>query len=122
MYKKNIISEIIEYRSFLKEMVTQLIFIRYRRTILGYLWTLLNPLLMMAVTSLVFSTIYNIDLKTFAIYMFSGTVGFNFFSNSVSQSAQSYIGNEALLLKVYIPRFIFPLSFVLFVAIVLINI
>ena len=49
--------------------------------------------------------------------MFSGTIGFNFFSNSVSQSAQSYIGNEALLLKVYIPRFIFPLSYVLFVAI-----
>ena len=117
MYKKNIISELIEYRAFLIENVTQLIFIRYRRTILGYLWTLLNPLLMMSVTSIVFSSIYNMDLKTFAIYMFSGTIAFNFFSKSVTESCQSFIGNEGLLLKVYLPRFIFPLSYVLFVAI-----
>ena len=117
MKLKTYIDETIEFRPFLYQMVSQLIFIRYRRTVFGYLWTLLNPLLMMSVTALVFSSIYNIDLKTFAIYMFSGTIGFNFFSNSVSQSAQSFIGNESLLLKVYIPRFMFPLSNVLFVSI-----
>ena len=72
---------------------------------------------MMTVTSLVFSTIYNVELKTFAIYLFSGTIGYNIISNSVTQSAKSYIENEALILKVYIPRFIFPLSYVLFAAI-----
>ena len=117
MKLKTYIDETIEFRPFLFQMVSQLIFIRYRRTVFGYLWTLLNPLLMMSVTALVFSSIYNIDLKTFAIYMFSGQIGFNFFSNSVSQSAQAFIGNESLLLKVYIPRFMFPLSNVLFVII-----
>ena len=69
---------------------------------------------MMGVTALVFSSIYNIDLKTFAVYMFSGMIAYNFFNNSVSQSANSFIGNESLLLKVYIPRLLFPLSYVLF--------
>ena len=112
---KNNLSELIEYKSFVKEHLRQLIFIRYRRTIFGYLWTLLNPLLMMSVTTFVFSSIYKVDIKEFALYMFSGMLAFNFFRDSMMQSAITYLDNENLILKIYVPRVLFPFSRIIFV-------
>ncbi len=113
---KRTIREFFEYRFFLIEFVKRLITLRYRRTILGYFWALLNPLLSMAIISLVFSNIYNLDLKEFAIYFFSGVIVFNFFKDSVMECSNSFIQNEAILSKIYIPKFLFPLSYILFTA------
>ena len=112
--KENLL-ELVRYKSFVKEQVRQLIFIRYRRTFFGYFWTLLNPLLMMGVTTIVFSSIYNLNIKEFAIYMFSGMLAFNFFRDSITQSATTYLENENLILRIYVPRFLFPLSRIIFV-------
>ena len=103
-------SEIYENRNILHQLVRQQIILRYRRTIFGYLWTLLNPLLMMSVTAVVFSTIFNMDLKTYAILLFSGMIAFNLFATTVAQSGQSLIGNEGLIKKIYIPKLLFPLA------------
>lgn len=102
--------EIKQHRHVLYQLVRQQITLRYRRTFLGYFWTLLNPLLMMSVTAVVFSAIFKIDLKTYAIFLFSGVLAFNLFGTIVTQSGQSLIGNEQLIKKIYIPKILFPLA------------
>ncbi len=104
------VREIREHRSVLFQLVRQQITLRYRRTFLGYLWTLLNPLLMMGVTSVVFSAIFKMDLKSYAVFLFSGIIAFNLFATVVTQSGQALIGNEQLIKKIYIPKILFPLA------------
>jgi len=104
------LSELYEFRNVLQQLVRQQLILRYRRTAFGYLWTLFNPLLMMSVTAIVFSTIFKMDLKTYAIFLFSGMIPFTYFSTSVTQSGQSLIMNEGLIKKIYIPRLHFPLG------------
>lgn len=100
------------YGSFniLRQLVKQQLILRYRRTVLGYLWTLVNPLLMMSLMALVFSTLFKAELKTFALVLFAGMIPWNFFSSVVTQSSLSFINNESLIKKIYIPKIIFPLS------------
>lgn len=102
--------ELYEYRYVLQQLVRQHLILRYRRTFFGYLWTLFNPLLMMSVTAVVFSTIFKMDLKTYAIFLFAGMIPFTYFSLSVTQSGQSLIMNEGLIKKVFIPKLYFPLG------------
>lgn len=112
MYKdiREYILQIYECRNLLYQLVRLQIILRYRRTLLGYLWTLVTPLLMMSVTSIVFSAIFKMDLKTYAIFLFSGVIAFNLFSTTVVQSGQSLIGNEQLIKKIFIPKILFPLA------------
>jgi ABC-type polysaccharide/polyol phosphate export permease len=102
--------EVRQYRDVLAQLVRQFLTLRYRRTILGYLWTLLNPLLMMSVTAVVFATLFNQDLVTYSIFLFAGMVPWTFFATTVSQSCTAFINNEGLIKKIYLPKIIFPLS------------
>jgi len=104
------LAELYAKRNILFRLVAQQIILRYRRTALGFLWTLINPLMMMSVMALVFSQLFKEDLKTFAIALFAGMIPWNFFSSVVSQSTTVYINNEGLIKKIYIPKMIFPLS------------
>ncbi len=104
------IAELVHFRAVLLEMVKQQLILRYRRTVFGYLWTLINPLFMMAVTTLVFSNIFNLDFKDYGIFLFVGMVPFIFFSTSVTQSAHSFIINQSIIKQIYIPKIMFPLS------------
>lgn len=106
-------SELRSSRSVLLQLVKQQLILRYRRTVLGYLWTLINPLLMMSVMALVFSTLFKADLKTFAVFLFAGMIPWNFFSAVVTQSGTAFINNEGLIKKIYLPKGIFPLSIAL---------
>ena len=113
MKRKNFfgyIEELIDARSILFQLVRQQLTLRYRRSIFGYLWTLINPLMMMSVTAVVFSNIFKIDLNTYAVFLFSGMIPFSYFSTAVIQSGQSLTSNEALLKKIYIPKILFPAS------------
>lgn len=103
-------SELIAHRDVLKQLVVQQLVLRYRRTALGYIWTLINPLLMMSVMAVVFSTLFKSDLKTFAVFLFAGMIPWNFFNSVVSQSGAAFINNEGLIKKIYLPKAIFPLS------------
>jgi ABC-type polysaccharide/polyol phosphate export permease len=107
---KSFISELYSYRAVLNRLVQQQLTLRYRRTALGYFWTLINPLLMMSVMALVFSSLYKTDLKTFALFLFAGMIPWNFFSALVAQSCTSFINNEGLIKKIYLPKLIFPFS------------
>ena len=102
--------ELYESRNVLWQLVAQQLILRYRRTALGYLWTLINPLLMMSVMAVVFSALFNADLKTFAVFLFAGMIPWNFFNSVVTQSSTSFINNEGLIKKIYLPKAIFPVS------------
>jgi ABC-type polysaccharide/polyol phosphate export permease len=102
--------ELFGSRTVLRQLVGQQLILRYRRTVLGYFWTLLNPLLMMSIMALVFSTLFNADLKNFTIFLFAGMIPWNFFSSVVTQSGTAFINNEGLIKKIYLPKVIFPLS------------
>lgn len=104
------IAEIYASRNVLWQLIAQQLILRYRRTVLGYLWTLVNPLLMMSVMAIVFSTLFKADLKIFAIFLFAGMIPWNFFSSVVTQSGTAFINNEGLIKKIYLPKAIFPLS------------
>lgn len=97
-------------RAVLQQLIRQQLILRYRRTTLGYLWTLINPLLMMSVTAVVFSTLFKMDLKTYAVFLFAGMIPWNCFASIVTQSGGSFINNEGLINKIYLPKLIFPLS------------
>lgn len=110
---KNLISHLRELktdRAVLWQLVRQQLILRYRRTALGYLWTLINPILMMSVTSIVFATLFKMDLKTYAVFLFAGMIPWSCFSAIVTQSGGSFINNEGLIKKIYLPKIIFPLS------------
>lgn len=110
---KNFNQQLIEVSKFkfvLQQLVRQQLILRYRRTALGYLWTLINPLLMMSVTAVVFSTLFKLELKTYAVFLFAGMIPWNYFNSSVVQSGSSFINNESLIKKIYLPKSLFPLS------------
>jgi ABC-type polysaccharide/polyol phosphate export permease len=102
--------ELYEKRNVLYQLIGQQLILRYRRTVLGYFWTLINPLLMMGVMAIVFSTLFKSDLKNFTIFLFAGMIPWTFFSSVVSQSGSAFINNEGLIKKIYLPKMLFPLS------------
>lgn len=104
------LSELHGNHNVLSQLVIQQLILRYRRTALGYLWTLINPLLMMSVMAAVFSALFNADLKVFAVFLFAGMIPWNFFNSVVTQSSAAFINNEGLIKKIYLPKIIFPLS------------
>ena len=104
------LQEIYGSRNVLSQLVSQQLILRYRRTVVGYLWTLINPLLMMSIMAFVFSALFKADLKTFTVFLFGGMIPWTFFSSVVSQSGSAFINNEGLIKKIYLPKAVFPLS------------
>ena len=109
-FNKQFYKELYERRAVLWILVWQQLVLRYRRTLLGYLWSLINPLLMMSIMSVVFATLFKADLKTFTVFLFTGMIPWNFFSSVVTQSSGAFLQNEGLIKKIYLPKIIFPLS------------
>lgn len=86
---------------------------RYKRSVLGVLWSLLNPLFTMLVMTIVFSYLFRFEIPNFPVYLLGGQIIFGFFSESTNMAMQSVIGGAAIIKKVYVPKYIFPLSKVL---------
>jgi ABC-type polysaccharide/polyol phosphate export permease len=101
--------DLVTYRYAIYNFVGSNLRARYRRSILGFLWTLLNPLFTMAILAIVFSTVFQSSVKNFSIYIFSGLLPWSLISNSMIGGSMSIVLGEAYLKKVYIPKFFFPL-------------
>lgn len=101
------------YRDLVSYLVARDLKVRYRRSSIGFLWTMLQPLLMMLVFHLVFSALFKFDIDNYPVYALSGVLFWNFFSQSVVTSMNSLRGNATLLKKLPVPKWIFPLSTVL---------
>lgn len=107
------IQNFLRYRHLLVELVGRDIKIKYRRSTLGVFWTLLNPLLMMAVLSVVFSNLFKFDIENFPLYLLSGQVVFTFFSDATTSAMSAILDNASLIKKIYLPKYIFVISRVL---------
>lgn len=104
------VQEFIKYKDLLKLLVTRDIKLKYRRSFLGYLWSVLNPLMIMIVMTIVFSTMFNRNIENFPVYLFCGQLLFNYMNNSTHQAIFSITSNAALLKKTYVPKYIFTVS------------
>ncbi|MFI5456606.1 MAG: ABC transporter permease [Isosphaerales bacterium] len=104
--------QLLRFWPVVKNMVVQELQVRYQRSILGFVWTLLNPLLMMVVLSWVFSNLIK-DVENYPIFLFAGMVPWSFLSISLSECSTCIIQNEPLIRKIYLPKLIFPLTRVL---------
>lgn len=104
------LQELWKYRDLLRLLVSRNLKLKYRRSILGYLWSILNPLLIMIVMSLVFSTMFKRNIENFPVYLFCGQLLFNFMNTSTHQAISSITGNASLLKKTYVPKYIFTIS------------
>jgi ABC-2 type transport system permease protein len=88
--------------------------LKYRRSVLGIVWSVLNPLLQMIVLSAIFSFIFRFDIENFPLYLILGQILFNFMSTSTSTGVVSIIESAPLIKKIRVNKFIFPLEKVLF--------
>jgi lipopolysaccharide transport system permease protein len=113
---KNYWKDLWTYRELFYILSWRDIKVRYKQTVLGILWAIIRPLLTMLVFTFVFGRIANLDtLSTvpYAIIVFAGLLPWQFFSNAVTESSNSLIGNTNLITKVYFPRLIIPASSVI---------
>jgi len=102
--------EIFRYRELLAKLVSRNIKSRYKRSVLGIAWTMLNPLMMMLVLTMVFSSIFRGTLEHYPIYVLSGLVGWNFFAQTTSSAMSELVWGGNLLTRIYIPRSIFAFT------------
>lgn len=112
--KKYFFKDFKKYFYLLWEMVLRDIKVKYKKSALGLMWSVLNPLLMMIVMTIVFSTLFKSDIENFPIYLLAGQTVFSFFSEATNMAMMSIISNGSLLKKIYIPKYIFPTSKVIF--------
>ena len=99
-----------QYKDLLYNLVSRDIKVRYRKSFLGMLWTVLNPLLMMIVMTIVFSTLFKSTIENFPIYFLAGNLIFTLNSEITNNCTYAIIGNAPLLKKVYIHKYLFPLT------------
>lgn len=98
------------YGYLMRQLISRDFKTKYKRSILGVFWSFLNPLLTMLVQYVVFSTLFKSDIPNFPLYLLTGIVCFNFFNEATNMSLQSIVGNAALITKVYVPKYIYPVS------------
>ena len=101
------------FKSLLWQLVKRDFITKYKRSVLGVLWSLLSPMLTMLVMTLVFSTLFRFDIPNFPVYLLSGQVIFGFYSEATNAAMGAVIGGGSIIKKVYVPKYIFPVSKVL---------
>ncbi|MCI8511260.1 MAG: ABC transporter permease [Lachnospiraceae bacterium] len=98
------------YKPLLRQLVKKDIKLKYRRSFLGYVWSIMNPLLIMIIMVGVFSNMFRFDIQNYPVYLIIGQTIYNFVSEATNQAMWSIIGNAALLKKIYVPKYIFTVS------------
>ena len=119
MFIKNIAINLKKYSFLLQQLVSRDFKVKYKRSVLGIIWSLLYPDLTMVVMAIVFSNVFKMSTPgvSYLAYLLSGLIMFNYFSEASNLAMSSVVGSFSLLNKIYIPKYIFPLSKCLFVGI-----
>jgi ABC-type polysaccharide/polyol phosphate export permease len=102
--------EIIRYRELIWALALKDLRVRYKRSVLGFFWALLNPLLMMLILTVVFSSFMRLNIDHYAVFLLAAILPWTFFSQALSYSAESIVGNSELLKKLYMAKSIFPIA------------
>ena len=111
---KKYLDNLRQYQFLLSELVKKGIKLKYRRSYLGILWSMLEPLLSMVVLTIVFGTLYGNTDKTFPVYILSGRLLYSFYSSATKAALKSIRSNAAMIKKVYVPKYLYPLSTVIY--------
>lgn len=97
-------------RYVLSNFVNQELTVKYKRSALGFFWSLLNPMATMIISSVVFGSIMRFNLKDFVVFLYAAMLPWNFFGISADFCGVSILNNEGFIKKIYIPKIVFPLS------------
>lgn len=98
------------YVPLLEHMIKRDVKKKYRGSVLGYLWSILNPLLIMLVMLVVFSTMFKHNIDNFPVYLFIGRMFFSFVTDATNSGMRSITGNAGLIKKTPVPKYIFPIA------------
>ena len=101
-------------RFLLSELVKKGVKLKYRRSYLGVCWSLLEPLLTTCVLTIVFGTLFGNNSRDFPMYILCGRLLYTFFSQATKTAARSIRANSKMICKVYVPKYLYPLSCILF--------
>ena len=104
------IGQVWRYRELLVNLTRKELKVKYKDSVLGFLWSLVNPLLYLVVFSIVFQEILRANVPYFAIFLLSGLLAWNLFSSGLGAATGSIVGNAGLVQKVWFPREILPLA------------
>lgn len=119
--KSSILHEIVDtmttYRFLMKQLISRDFKTKYKRSVLGMFWSFLNPLLTMIVQYIVFSAMFKSNIDNYPVYLLSASILFSFFTEAVGGGLGSIVGNASLIKKVYVPKYIYPVTKVLSTAI-----
>ncbi len=107
---KQHLANLFKYKYLLGDLVVRDLKVKYRRSVLGFAWSILNPLLMMIVITAVFQNLFRSNIENFPIYYLTGYLFFSFVTESTNMAMNSIIYSAQLIKKVYIPKYIFPLE------------
>lgn len=102
-----------KYRYLLNQLVKRDIKIKYRRSILGIFWSFLEPLLMMIILTIIFSTVFKRNIPNFPVYYLIGMLMYQFFAGGTKGAMNSIKSSSSILKTIYVPKYIYPLSAVL---------
>src|SRR5277367_536142 len=107
--------ELWQYRELFYFFTWRDIKIKYKQTVLGFLWAILQPLLMMSIFTLFFGRALNIPSQSipYPVYVFSGLLVWNIFSTGLASASNSMVNNATIIKKIYFPRLIIPVSAIL---------
>jgi ABC-type polysaccharide/polyol phosphate export permease len=106
-------TRLFRYRDLIRTLVARDLKVRYRRSTIGFLWTMLQPLLTMLVLTGVFSALFRFEIPNYPVYALAGIMFWNFFSQSITSSMNSLRGNAPLFTKVPVPKAVFPIATVI---------
>lgn len=104
------VSDIFRYREYLKQSVARDLRRRYKRSVLGYAWSMLNPLLMMTILAVVFSSLMRQNIENYAVFLFCGMLPYNYFNQTCLGCLGTIRANAKIIEQVAVPKYIFPLS------------
>lgn len=104
------LTELWDYRYLLSNLVSRDLKVRYKRSTLGFAWAMLNPLLTMLVLATVFSALFRFEVESYATYVLTGLLIWNFFSQGSTQAMTSVLNNAPILTKIYVPSSVFVAS------------
>ncbi|MCL2115090.1 MAG: ABC transporter permease [Methanobrevibacter sp.] len=113
MLEHRFIANFTKYRFLLVELVKRDVFVKYRGSTLGILWSFLNPLLQTIVMVFVFGFLFGRNTPNFPIYVLTGRLGFSFFSAATKGAMNSIRKGSSIMKKIYIPKYVYPLSTIL---------
>ena len=108
----NTLKEIYDYRQMIFSLVRKDLRGRYKGSVLGFLWTFINPLLQLVVYTIVFSFILKSSIEKYYLYLFVGLIPWIFFSSSITGGSASIVAQKDLIKKIYFPRQVIPIAYV----------